>query len=79
MRIGSIEFEKRGRIAIITLDEPLKLNAISMGIREGVKESLRRIEGDDDIRVGILTGGGRQGLLRWRRHQYFSRYSRTGP
>jgi enoyl-CoA hydratase len=58
MRIGSIEFEKRGRIAIVTLDEPDKLNAISMGIREGVTESLRRIECDDDIRVGILTGRG---------------------
>lgn len=58
MRIGSIEFEKRGRVAIITLDEPAKLNAISTGIRQGVTESLRRIESDDDIRVGILTGRG---------------------
>lgn len=58
MRIGSIEFEKRDRIAILTLDEPAKLNAISMGIREGLTECLRRIECDDDIRVGILTGRG---------------------
>lgn len=58
MRIGSIEFEKRDRIAILRLDEPAKLNAISMGIREGLTECLRRIECDDDIRVGILTGRG---------------------
>jgi enoyl-CoA hydratase/carnithine racemase len=58
MRIGSVEFEKKGRVAIVTLDEPAKLNAISVGIREGVTESLARIQGDDDIRVGILTGRG---------------------
>lgn len=58
MRIGSVEFEKKGRIAIITLDEPSKLNALSAGIRQGVLESLAKIEADDDIRVGIITGRG---------------------
>lgn len=58
MRIGSVEFEQRGRVAIVTLDEPAKLNAISLGIREGVTESLQKIERDDSIRVGVLTGRG---------------------
>ncbi|MDF1483133.1 enoyl-CoA hydratase/isomerase family protein [Extensimonas sp. H3M7-6] len=58
MRIGSVEFEKKGRIAYITLDEPSKLNALSAGIREGVTESLAMIEADDEIRVGIITGRG---------------------
>ncbi|WP_186298442.1 enoyl-CoA hydratase/isomerase family protein [Extensimonas perlucida] len=58
MRIGSVEFEKKGRIAYITLDEPSKLNALSAGIREGVTESLAKIEADDEIRVGIITGRG---------------------
>lgn len=58
MRIGSVEFEKKGRIAYITLDEPSKLNALSAGIREGVTESLAKIDADDEIRVGIITGRG---------------------
>ena len=58
MRIGSVEFEKRGRVAILTLDEPARLNAISIGVREGLTQSLERIQGHDDIRVGILTGRG---------------------
>lgn len=58
MRIGSVEFEKKGRIAVMTLDEPAKLNAISLGIRQGVTEALARIEADPEIRVGILTGRG---------------------
>ncbi|TXD14091.1 enoyl-CoA hydratase/isomerase family protein [Extensimonas vulgaris] len=56
--MGSVEFEKKGRIAYITLDEPSKLNALSAGIREGVTESLAKIEADDEIRVGIITGRG---------------------
>lgn len=58
MRIGSVEFEKKGRIAVITLDEPSKLNALSAGIRQGVLESLAMIDKDDEIRVGIVTGRG---------------------
>ena len=58
MRIGSVEFEKVGKVAVLTLDEPAKLNAISLGIREGVTAGLARIEADPEIRVGILTGRG---------------------
>ena len=58
VRIGSVEFEKRGRVGWVTLDEPGKLNALSEGICEGIAGSLARIDEDDEIRVGILTGGG---------------------
>ena len=58
MRIGSVEFEKKGRVAVLTLDEPTKLNAISIGIRQGVTEGLTRIDADPEIRVGVLTGRG---------------------
>lgn len=58
MKLGSVEFEKKGKVAIITLDEPSKLNALSTGIRQGVLESLAKIEADDEIRVGIITGRG---------------------
>jgi len=58
MRIGSVEFEKKGRVAVLTLDEPTKLNAISVGIRQGVTEGLAMVDADPEIRVGILTGRG---------------------
>ena len=58
MRIGSVEFEKKGRVAVLTLDEPTKLNAISVGIRQGVTEGLAMVEADPEIRVGIVTGRG---------------------
>jgi len=58
MRLGSVEYEKKGRIAFITLDEPTKLNALSAGVRQGVLESLAAIDADDEVRVGVVTGRG---------------------
>lgn len=58
MRIGSVELEMRGSVALVTLDEPGKLNALSGGIRQGLSECLARIEADAQIRVGVITGSG---------------------
>lgn len=58
MRMGSVNFEKRGRIALLTLDEPAKLNALSAGLRQGILEGLAKIDADDGVRAGIITGGG---------------------
>src|ERR1700688_5221455 len=58
MRLGSVNYESKGRIAILTLDEPAKLNALSPGIREGIVEGLKRVDADHDIRVAIITGSG---------------------
>lgn len=58
MRLGSVKYETRGRIAILTLDEPGKLNALTSGIREGILDGLKRADVDDAIRVIIITGGG---------------------
>lgn len=42
MRLGSVNYETRGKIAILTLDEPNKLNALSAGIRSGILEGLKK-------------------------------------
>ena len=36
MRLGAVNYETRGKVALLTLDEPHKLNALSTGIREGI-------------------------------------------
>src|SRR3984885_12587073 len=58
MRLGSVDYETNGNIAILTLDEPGKLNALSVGIREGINAGLKRVDEDDSIRVAIITGKG---------------------
>ena len=58
MRLGSVHYETRGKVALLTLDEPHKLNALSPGIRQGILEGLAKADADDAIRVAIITGSG---------------------
>lgn len=51
-------FEKRNGIAKITLNRPDILNALDVQARLELLEALRDVEGDDAIRVVILTGAG---------------------
>jgi enoyl-CoA hydratase len=58
MRLGSVNYETRGRVAVLTLDEPQKLNALTAGVREGVLSGLKKADDDEDIRVAVITGSG---------------------
>jgi len=58
MRLGNVNCEVRGRVAIMTLDEPRKLNALTAGIREGILAGLKKVDEDDAVRVAVITGGG---------------------
>ncbi|KZD08968.1 enoyl-CoA hydratase/isomerase family protein [Oceanibaculum pacificum] len=49
---------REGEIAILTLDNPARRNALSMAMRERMIEALRRLETDADIRALVLTGAG---------------------
>ncbi|MBX3299608.1 MAG: enoyl-CoA hydratase/isomerase family protein [Acidobacteria bacterium] len=54
----TITLERRGRVAVVTIDRPDKLNALNQQVhREGVAlfDELRT---DDEIRVVVLTGSG---------------------
>lgn len=59
MTYQKIHLEKKGPIAIITLNQPDKLNAISLQMKNEIYEALGEIETDDSLRVCILTGAGR--------------------
>jgi len=54
-----IRVEKKEKIAIITLNQPDKLNAIGMEMKNEIYEALGEIEKDENILVCILTGAGR--------------------
>ncbi len=58
MRLDSVIYEVQGSTALVTLDEPGKLNALSPGIRSGFTAALRKADDDPDIRVIIVTGAG---------------------
>lgn len=52
-------FETRGRIAIITLNLPKKLNALTQDHYYRVATLMREIAERDDIFITVLTGKGR--------------------
>jgi 2-(1,2-epoxy-1,2-dihydrophenyl)acetyl-CoA isomerase len=51
--------EKDGHIAVLTLNRPDKMNAISAEMRENLPLALHEVQGDDNLRVLIITGAGR--------------------
>lgn len=56
--MSEILYERRGAVAIITINRPEQRNAISKAVRSGLREAFERFEAEDDALVAILTGTG---------------------
>jgi enoyl-CoA hydratase/carnithine racemase len=52
-------FERRGRIGLITLNRPERLNAWSAEMARLVREAIEECNGDDGIGAVVITGTGR--------------------
>jgi len=50
--------EDRDGILIITINRPEARNAVNGDVASGMAEALDRLDADDDLRVGIVTGAG---------------------
>ena len=48
-------FEKRGHVAIITLNRPEARNAVNADIATGMDEAMKRLESDTDVWAAVLT------------------------
>lgn len=53
------EFRVEDQTAVITLNRPDRLNALSAELRDELTEALAEVQANDEIRVAILTGAGR--------------------
>jgi len=51
-----INYEKRGNIAIITINRPEARNAVNTAVATGIEEAIDKLEADDEVWVGVLTG-----------------------
>jgi enoyl-CoA hydratase/carnithine racemase len=58
MNSPSILAELRGPVAILTLNNPEKRNALSQNLLQSLKEELSRVAGDTRVRVVILRAAG---------------------
>ncbi|WP_069163390.1 enoyl-CoA-hydratase DpgD [Nocardia altamirensis] len=54
----SVRYEKKDRVAYITLDRPAVLNAMDLRMHDELATIWDDFERDDDIWVGVLTGAG---------------------
>src|SRR5262249_47930170 len=54
-----ILLERRGPVAVITLNRPDALNAISNQLEDELHQALDEAGGDDSVRCIVLTGAGR--------------------
>ncbi len=53
-----ILYESRGAVVVITINRPAQRNAISSGVRNGLRQAFERFEADEAAQVAILTGSG---------------------
>ena len=53
-----VALEVRGAVAILTLDNPGKLNALSIEMLDGIDTHLDTVEGDEAVRAVVITGAG---------------------
>ncbi|WP_339702537.1 enoyl-CoA hydratase [uncultured Sphingosinicella sp.] len=53
-----VEIERCGGYAVVTMNRPEAMNALSKALRSELARSFDALEADPDIRVAILTGAG---------------------
>jgi enoyl-CoA hydratase len=63
MAFENVLLEKRGRVAIITVNRPDKLNALNVATRNEILNAFEQLAADDDIRVVIITGAGEKAFI----------------
>jgi methylglutaconyl-CoA hydratase len=54
----SVIYALEGTVALLTLNRPEKRNALNDALVSGLKESLREADGNDAVRVIVITGAG---------------------
>jgi enoyl-CoA hydratase len=51
--------ERRGAVLVITMNRPEQRNAVNKAVSDGIGAAIRRLEDDESLVVGVLTGAGK--------------------
>jgi enoyl-CoA hydratase/carnithine racemase len=54
----NIVFERKDRVAVVTLNRPRVLNALSRALKAELSDALRRVRADETVRAVVITGAG---------------------
>ena len=63
MALENVLIEKRGRIAIVTINRPDKLNALNIATRSDILTAFDQLAADDEVRVVVITGAGEKAFI----------------
>jgi 2-(1,2-epoxy-1,2-dihydrophenyl)acetyl-CoA isomerase len=55
----TLTLEKRGQVAILTMNRPERLNAINQDVMREMAAATTAVRADDEVRALVLTGAGR--------------------
>jgi enoyl-CoA hydratase len=50
--------ERRDNVLVVTINRPEAKNAVNEAVARGVAAAMDELDGDDDLRVGVITGAG---------------------
>jgi enoyl-CoA hydratase len=53
-----VDYEVRGRVALLTINRPEARNAVNGAVAGGMEEAIDKLEADDEVWVGVVTGTG---------------------
>ncbi len=59
----TVLLQREGRVAVLTVNRPDKLNALNDQVREDFLARLAEIEADDDLGVVVVTGAGEKSFI----------------
>jgi enoyl-CoA hydratase/carnithine racemase len=57
--VSTVRLDRHGPVAVVTLDRPERLNAISIALTKDLHAALAEAGADDAVRAIVLTGAGR--------------------
>jgi enoyl-CoA hydratase len=63
MSFENVVIEKRGRVAVLTINRPDKLNALNIPTRNEILAAFDQLEKDNEVRVVVITGAGEKAFI----------------
>jgi len=55
----AVKVERHGAVAVLRLDDPSAMNALSPAVKAGMQENVPKLVGDAAVRVMVITGTGK--------------------
>jgi enoyl-CoA hydratase len=55
---AAVRAEAEGDVLVVTIARPEARNAVNLAVAEGIAAALDRLDAEDDLRAGVLTGDG---------------------